>query len=162
MIFQFGHQWFQCRFRWSQGIFKSSPRSAAYIRQWIVSALVQIMACRLFGAKPSSKPVLGYHQLDHQEQNSVQFESEFYHFNSRKFIWKRRLPEWPPFCPGGDELNCPTWPRAICRYTGINTLRPKQNNWYFADGISNSFSWRKLIQISPKFLLKDPIKTIPH
>ena len=34
----------------------SSPPSAAYLRQWIGSALVQIMACRLFGAKPLSKP----------------------------------------------------------------------------------------------------------
>ena len=30
----------------------SSPPSAAYMRQWMGSALVQIMACRLFGAKP--------------------------------------------------------------------------------------------------------------
>ena len=32
------------------------PLSASYMRQWIGSALVQIMACRLFGAKPLSKP----------------------------------------------------------------------------------------------------------
>ena len=31
-------------------LFNSSPRCAAYMRQWIESALVQIMACRLFGA----------------------------------------------------------------------------------------------------------------
>ena len=42
----------------------SSPPSAAYMRQWIRSALVQIMACRLFGAKPLSKPMLEYYQLD--------------------------------------------------------------------------------------------------
>ena len=42
----------------------SSPLSAMYMRQWIRSALVQIMACRLFGAKPLSKPMLGYCQLD--------------------------------------------------------------------------------------------------
>ena len=41
-----------------------SPPSAAYIHQWILSALVQIMARRLFGAKPLSKPMLGYCQLD--------------------------------------------------------------------------------------------------
>ena len=29
-----------------------SPLGAAYMRQWIESALVQIMACRLFGAMP--------------------------------------------------------------------------------------------------------------
>ena len=28
----------------------SSPPSVAYMRQWIRSALIQIMACRLFGA----------------------------------------------------------------------------------------------------------------
>ena len=42
----------------------SSPPSAAYMRQWIGPALVQIMACRLFGDKPLSKPTLGYCQLD--------------------------------------------------------------------------------------------------
>ena len=31
---------------------------------WIRSALVQTMACRLFGAKPLSEPMLGYYQLD--------------------------------------------------------------------------------------------------
>ena len=35
--------------------FNSSPPSAAYMRQWIRSALVKIMACHLFGAKPLSK-----------------------------------------------------------------------------------------------------------
>ena len=41
----------------------SSPPSAAYMRQWIGSALVQIMAWRLFGAKPLSKPMLGYYEV---------------------------------------------------------------------------------------------------
>ena len=76
------------------------------MRQWIGSALGQIMACRLFGAKPLSKPVLGYCQLDRKEQTSVKFESEFYHFHARKCIWKCCLPEWRPFCSGGDELKC--------------------------------------------------------
>ena len=48
---------------WSR-LFNSSPRSATCMRQWIGSALVQIMACHLFSAKPSSKPMLGYCQLD--------------------------------------------------------------------------------------------------
>ena len=51
----------------------SSPLSAAYMRQWIRSALVKIVACRLFGAKPLSKPMLGYGQLDPLEQTSVTF-----------------------------------------------------------------------------------------
>ena len=45
-------------------LFNSVPPSAAYMRQWIWSALVQIMACRLYGAKPLSNPMLGYCQLD--------------------------------------------------------------------------------------------------
>ena len=51
----------------------SYPPSAAYMRQWIWSALVRIIACRLFGAKPLSKPILGYCQLDSEEQTSVKF-----------------------------------------------------------------------------------------
>ena len=51
----------------------SSPPSAEYMRQWIGSALLQIMACRLFGTKPLSKPMLGYCQLDPSEQTSVEF-----------------------------------------------------------------------------------------
>ena len=31
------------------------------------------MACRLFGAKPLSQPMLGYYQLDPQQQTSVKF-----------------------------------------------------------------------------------------
>ena len=45
--------------------FYSSPPSTAYMHQWIKTALVtQIMACCLLGAKPSSKLMLGYCQLD--------------------------------------------------------------------------------------------------
>ena len=42
----------------------SSPPIVTYMRQWIRSALLQIMACHLFGAKPLSEPMLGYCQLD--------------------------------------------------------------------------------------------------
>ena len=66
------------------------PR-AAYMRQWSESTLVQIMACRLFGAKPLSKPTVGYCQLDPKEQTSVKFWSQYKTFHSRKCIWKCRL-----------------------------------------------------------------------
>ena len=42
----------------------SSPPSATYLRLWIRSTLVKIMACRLFSAKPFSEPMLGYCQWD--------------------------------------------------------------------------------------------------
>ena len=47
--------------------FNSSLPSAAYMRQWIRSALFQVMARRLFGAKPLPEPMLAYCQLDPQE-----------------------------------------------------------------------------------------------
>ena len=81
----------------------SPPPSATHMHQWTVSALVQVMACRLYGAKPLPEPILDYCQLDPWEQISVKFESEFYHFHSRKCISNFRLPKWQPFCPGGDE-----------------------------------------------------------
>ena len=44
--------------------FINSPRPGdAYMRQCNKLSLVQIMACRLFGAKPLSEPVLTYCQL---------------------------------------------------------------------------------------------------
>ena len=44
-------------------LFNSFRLSDTYMRQWIGSALVQIMACGLFGTKPLSKPMLDYCQL---------------------------------------------------------------------------------------------------
>ena len=47
-----------------QSVFNSSPPSAEYMCQRTVSALVQVMACRLFGTKPLPKPMLTYCELD--------------------------------------------------------------------------------------------------
>ena len=44
----------------AEPVFNSSPPSATYVPQWIGSALSQIMAWRLFRAKPLSKPMLVY------------------------------------------------------------------------------------------------------
>ena len=59
----------------------SSPPSAAYMHQWTRSALVQVMACHLFGAKPLPEPMLAYWRLDFWEQISVKLESKFCHFH---------------------------------------------------------------------------------
>ena len=51
---------------WSNGsnrcttLINLCPASVAYMRHWIGSALLQKMACWLFGAKPLSKPMLDY------------------------------------------------------------------------------------------------------
>ena len=67
------------------------------MRQWTGSWLVQVMACRLFGAKLLNEPMLLHCQLHSWERISVKFESEFYHFHSRKCIWKCRPLKWQPF-----------------------------------------------------------------
>ena len=71
----------------------SSPPSVSFMCQSIGSALVQITACRLCGTNPLSTPMLGNCQLDPQEQISVNFESKYKTFHSRKCIWKYRLCE---------------------------------------------------------------------
>ena len=55
--------------------------SDAYMRQYNIPTLVQIMACRLFGAKPLSEPMLPYCQLDPREHISLKFV-----WNSKVFI----------------------------------------------------------------------------
>ena len=78
----------------------SSPPSATYMRQWTRSALVQDMACHLFGAKPSPKPMLTYGLLDSREQTSVKFESKYKKFHSWKYIWKYHLRNGSHFVQG--------------------------------------------------------------
>ena len=66
-----------------------TPPYAAYMRRWIGSELVQIMACRLFVGKPLPKAMLSYCQL---EQTSVKFWSKYKTFHLRIFrkyrLWK--------------------------------------------------------------------------
>ena len=47
--------------------------SYAYMRQDNITKLLQIMACRLVGAKPLSEPMLEYYQFEPWEQTSVKF-----------------------------------------------------------------------------------------
>ena len=51
---------------WCQSISSSLP-NAAYVHQWIGSALIQAMACHLFGAKPLPEPMLPCCQFDPKE-----------------------------------------------------------------------------------------------
>ena len=68
-------------------VFQLSPPSAAYMRQWSGSALVQIMACRLDGAKPLSEPMLMYCQLDPREHISMKFFLQWKYFIMMAGIW---------------------------------------------------------------------------
>ena len=69
------------------------PPCAAYIRLWTGLSLVQIMTCRLFGAKSLPEQMLAYCQLDSWEHTSLKFEFEFYLFHSGKCYWKWGLPK---------------------------------------------------------------------
>ena len=69
-------------------LFNSLRPSDAYMRQHNMPTLLQIMACRLFSAKPLSKPMLPYYQLDPTEHISVKFYSKFKSFHSRSCTWK--------------------------------------------------------------------------
>ena len=89
------------------------------------------MACRLVSAKALPEPMLPYCQLDSWEQISVKFESEFYHFHSRKCIWICRLPRWQPFCPGGDKLT--HW----CLLTPYGTWSLDMDNTGSGNGLSH-------------------------
>ena len=60
--------------------FNSSPPSAAYMCQWTGSSLVQVMAWRLFAAKPFYEPMLPYCRLDSGKHISGKFELKFYLF----------------------------------------------------------------------------------
>ena len=60
-----------------------SPLSAAYMRRWTGSGLVQIMACRLDGTKPLPEPMLTYCQLEPKEHLSVKFYLKFKYLYSR-------------------------------------------------------------------------------
>ena len=79
-----------------------SPR-CAYMCQWIRSALVQIMTCRLFGAKPLSKATPGYCQLVPKEQISVIFvKIQMFSFTK---MGLKMTAKWWPFCPWGRRVS---------------------------------------------------------
>ena len=58
--------------------------SDAYMRQYNVLALFEIMACRLLGAEPLLEPMLPYCQLVPKEHIQVIFYLKRKRFNSRK------------------------------------------------------------------------------
>ena len=74
--------------------------------QWLGSALVQIMACHLCRAKPLSKPMLGYCQLDPYKQTHFsEILIKIYNFSFMKKHRKISSVKWRPYCPGEDKLN---------------------------------------------------------
>ena len=78
----------------------SSPASTTCMPQIPGLALVQIIACRLFGAKLLPEPLLTYCQPDPKEQTSVKIESKYLTFHSWKYIWQWSLRNGDHFAQG--------------------------------------------------------------
>ena len=89
--------------------FNPSFPSATYMRQWVGSVSVKIMASCLFDAKPLYEPILGYCQLNPKEQTSVKLWSNYKHFHSRKWIWKYCLRNGGHFVLGEMSKMCDHW-----------------------------------------------------
>ena len=60
------------------------PPQRRIYASWIGSALVHIIACRLFGTKLLSKSMLGYSKWGPSEQTSIKFCSKYKTFRSRR------------------------------------------------------------------------------
>ena len=93
------------------------------MRQWIGSALVQITACRLFGAKPLSETMLGYCQPDLRNKlqwNFNQITKLSIHENAYKISSLKRRP----FVQGGDELI------LISRMPRCHTALLRWSRWF--------------------------------
>ena len=98
---------------------------AAYVRQWIRSALFQILACRLFGAKPLSEPMLGYCEVCPYEQTSVKLESKYKTIHSWKCILRCRLRNGGHFVQG-------RWVK-LGRLRNQLSTKANKNNYIYAD-----------------------------
>ena len=64
----------------------SSPTSATYMCWWTRWALIQVMACSLFGAKPLPKSMLSFFSVGPLRANLNEIRTEIQKFNSSKCI----------------------------------------------------------------------------
>ena len=84
------------------------------MRQWIGSALVQIIACRLFGAKPLSKPNAEILSILLEGTNLNEHLIKMQNFPFTIMHLKVSSEEWRPFCSGREEL---TWCLLLIVFT---------------------------------------------
>ena len=81
-------------------IINSLRPSDAFMRQYNLATLVQIMACRLLGAKPSSEPMLPYCQLDHNETYFSEIIFKIQNFSFKEMHLKMSSAKWQALCLG--------------------------------------------------------------
>ena len=82
-------------YKTDQDTLNSSSPSTAYMRLWTGSALVQIMAYRLIGAKPLSETILSIGPLG---TNLNEILIETHTFSLKKSHLKKSSGKWRPFC----------------------------------------------------------------
>ena len=117
--------------------------SDAYMRQLNIPTLIQLMVCRLFGAKPLSQPMLLYCHLDPKKHIS----GKFYSINSKGLIQENALEN--VVCKMAAILS-----RPQCPYT----WRPGHNGCHFTGDI---FKFISCIEISLEFVPKASINNMP-
>ena len=71
----------------TNSLINSSSPSAAYLCRWTGATLLQVMSCRLFGAKPLPDPMLIYWPF----ANKFRWKSKYETFHSWKSVWNCRL-----------------------------------------------------------------------
>ena len=86
------------------------------MHQWIRSALIQVMACRLFGAKALSKPMLGYCQLDPYEQKNSEILIKIQNFSFIKNASEHIICEMAAILSRWRlvKLKTPAWHFKVC------------------------------------------------
>ena len=80
------------------------------MRQWTGSALVQIMACRLFGTKPLPEPLLASCKLHRPGNKFSEILIKIQNFSVTKKHLKISSAKWRLFCPGVDGTNTNSYP----------------------------------------------------
>ena len=128
------------------------------------SPLIQIVACRLFVAKPFPEPLQAHNQLDSREEISIKIIIKIWRFSFKK-IWKKKP------CKMAAILSRP---QCVTMYTSIimrgvlftppclalNTLRPTRNRRHFEDDIFKCTFLNENIFILIKISLNGPINKI--
>ena len=79
----------------------------AYMRHWTGSSLVQVMACRLFGAKQLPEPMLANFQVYTLKQTSLKLQWKT--FSLTKMHSKMSSAKWQPFCFSLNVLIFSVW-----------------------------------------------------
>ena len=82
-----------------------------YVRPWTGSALVQIMACQLFGTKPLPGPIFANGTLRNKHQWNLNQNTIF---SLMEMHLELSSVKWWPFCSWVDIISIPYWFHEIC------------------------------------------------